>query len=105
MATAGYLLMNTVPVAIILRLTEGQSVLRAWAGMLQLSFPYYVAGAGIAGVVMTVSAQIGWVTPLAVLPLMLGIFHSYRRYFSDAGSAGQPESGEKRPSASVQAAS
>src|SRR5437763_8929263 len=103
-ATVGYMLVNTMPVAIVLRLTEGQNALRTWAGMLQLSFPYYVAGAGIAGVVMTVGAQVGWVAPLAVLPLMLGIFHSYRRYFSDE-VAGQPESGAKRPAASVQAAS
>ena len=102
-AAAGYLLVNTVPVAIIISLTENKSALRTWAGIFQLSFPYFVAGAGIAGVVMTVSAQIGWGLPLAVLPLMFGIFHSYRRYFSGAAAVAEIES--HRRIASVRAAS
>ena len=102
-AAAAYLLVNTVPVAIIISLTENKSALRTWAGIFQLSFPYFVAGAGIAGVVMTVSAQIGWGLPLAVLPLMFGIFHSYRRYFSGATAVAEIES--HRRIASVHAAS
>jgi hypothetical protein len=50
--------------------------------MVQLSYPYYLASAGIAGVALTVSAHSGWQAPLVVLPLMAGIFYSYRRYFS-----------------------
>ena len=102
-AAAAYLLVNTVPVAIIISLTENKSALRTWAGIFQLSFPYFVAGAGIAGVVMTVSAQIGWGLPLAVLPLMFGIFHSYRRYFSGATAVAEIES--RRRIASVRGAS
>jgi hypothetical protein len=50
--------------------------------MLQLSFPYLVASAGIAGVALTLAQGIGWQVPLAVLPIMAGIFLSYRRYFA-----------------------
>ena len=81
-AAAGYALANTVPVAIVIGLTEAASMLRTWLEMLQLSFPYLVASAGIAGLTLTLSQEIGWQVPLAVLPIMAGIFQSYRRYFA-----------------------
>jgi len=86
-AAAGFFLVNTMPVAIVISLTEDSNALHTWAGILQLSFPYFVASAGIAGCVLTLSAQIGWQVPVAVLPVMLGIFYSYRRYFAVAASA------------------
>jgi hypothetical protein len=82
LAAAGYAFANTVPVAIVIGLTEGVSMLRTWLEMLQLSFPYLVASAGIAGLTLTLSHEVGWQVPLAVLPIMAGIFQSYRRYFA-----------------------
>jgi hypothetical protein len=81
-AAAGYALANTVPVAIVIGLTEAVSVVRTWMEMLQLSFPYLVASSGIAGLTLTLTQEIGWQVPLAVLPIMAGIFLSYRRYFA-----------------------
>lgn len=81
-AAAGYALANTVPVAIVIGLTEAVSMLRTWMEILQLSFPYLVASAGIAGLTLTLTQGIGWQVPLAVLPIMAGIFLSYRRYFA-----------------------
>jgi hypothetical protein len=81
-AAAGYALANTVPVAIVIGLTEAASILRTWLEMLQLSFPYLVASAGIAGLALTVTQETGWQVPLTVLPIMAGIFLSYRRYFA-----------------------
>ena len=81
-AAAGYALANTVPVAIVIGLTEAVSMFRTWLGMLQLSFPYLVASAGIAGVTLTLTQGIGWQVPLAVLPIMVGVFQSYKRYFA-----------------------
>jgi hypothetical protein len=43
-----------------------------------------VASAAIAGLVLTASAKIGWQVPLFVLPVMFGVFHSYKRYFGGA---------------------
>ena len=82
MAAAGYALANTIPVAIVIGLTESVNTLRTWLEMLQLSFPYVVASAGIAGLTLTLSQEAGWQVPLAVLPIMAGIFQSYRRYFA-----------------------
>ena len=86
-AAAGFFLVNTLPVAVVISLTEGGKAFRTWAGIFQLSFPYFVASAGIAGCVLTLTTQIGWQVPVAVLPVMLGIFYSYRRYFAVATSA------------------
>jgi hypothetical protein len=84
-AAAGFYVVNSIPVAIIMGLTEKRSALRAWLAMVQLSYPYYLASAGVAGVVLTASAQLGWQVPLAMLPLMAGIFYSHQRYFSVTG--------------------
>jgi hypothetical protein len=86
-AAAGYALANTVPVAIVIGLTEAVSMLRTWMEMLQLSFPYLVASAGIAGLTLTLTQGTGWRVPLAVLPIMAGIFQSYRRYFAATSEA------------------
>jgi hypothetical protein len=83
-ATAGYFMVNTLSMAVVVSLTESLNVVRTWIEMLQLSFPYVVASAGVAGVALTVSLQVGWQLPIAVLPIMVGIFQSYRRYFSVA---------------------
>jgi hypothetical protein len=33
-----------------------------------------------------VGQEIGWQAPLALLPIMLGMFYSYRRYFAATAS-------------------
>ena len=81
-ASAAYFLVNTITVAIVLSLTENKNVARAWLAMFQLSFPYFLASAGVAGVVLTLAARVGWQVPVLVLPLMAGVFYSYRRYFA-----------------------
>lgn len=87
LAAAGYAMVNTVPVAIVIGLTEDVNMLRTWLEMLQLSFPYLVASAGIAGLTLTLTQETGWLVPLAVLPIMAGIFQSYRRFFAATSEA------------------
>jgi hypothetical protein len=81
-AAAGFLVVNTLPVSIIIALTENKSVVQAWVAMFQLSYPFFLAGAGIAALALTTSAHFGWQVPLVVLPIMLVMFYSYRRYFA-----------------------
>ena len=95
-AAAGFFVVNTMPVAIVIALTESKN-----AGIFQLSFPYFIASAGIAGCVLTLSARIGWQVPIAVLPLMLAIFHSYRRYFAVVAAALAKSVGSAAASASA----
>jgi hypothetical protein len=81
-AAAGYFLVNTAAVSVVIALTESVNVLRTWLEMFQLSFPYLVASAGIAGLALLVGQESAWQVPLALLPIMLGVFYSYRRYFA-----------------------
>jgi hypothetical protein len=84
LAAGAFFVVNTVPVAIVISLTEAKNALKVWGDIFQLSFPYFVASAAIAGLVLTASAKIGWQVPLFVLPVMFGVFHSYKRYFGGA---------------------
>jgi hypothetical protein len=81
-AAAGYFLVNTLAVALVISLTESVTVIKTWAELFQLSFPYLVASAGVAGLTLVVGQEIGWQAPLALLPIMLGVYSSYRRYFA-----------------------
>jgi hypothetical protein len=81
-AAAGFFVVNTVPVAIVLFLAEGKNLVRTWIEIFQLTFVYFLASAGIAGVALTLTERIGWQVPVSILPLMLGVFYSYRRYFA-----------------------
>jgi hypothetical protein len=84
LAAGAFFVVNTIPVACVISLTEGKNALNVWGEIFQLSFPYFVASAGIAGLVLAASATIGWQVPLFVLPVMFGIFVSYKRYFGGA---------------------
>lgn len=85
-----FFLINSVPVAVVISLSEATNALRTWIGMAQLSFPYFVASAGIAATVMTLTIRIGWGVPIAVMPLMLGIYLSYKRLLGIAAGTNQP---------------
>lgn len=86
-ACAGFLAVNSIPISIIIALTENRNLFHAWGAMFQLSYPFFLASAGVAGVALTVSARFGWQIPLVLLPIMLLVFYSYRRYFSASSSS------------------
>jgi hypothetical protein len=86
-ATAAFFLGQTAPVAGIIKLAEGVAMRRVWLSIVQLSFPYYVVSAGMTSLVNLVSHHWGWQAALVVFPVMYGIYHSYRLYFSQAAEA------------------
>lgn len=86
-AAGVYFLTDTVAVALVISLSEAVSPVHTWVEMFQLSFAYLVAGAGVAGIALTLGQGIGWQVPLAMLPIMLGVFYSYRRYFAVTSAA------------------
>jgi hypothetical protein len=87
LAAAGFLLVNTVPVAIVMSLVEAKNTVRTWVGIFQLTFPYFLASAGVAAIALTLAQRLGWQVPVSILPLMLAVFYSYRRYFSSPSEA------------------
>ena len=85
--TATFFLGQTLPVSVIVVLTDGGAVRRVWTNIAQMSFPYYVVSAGVTSMVHSASQNIGWIAALLVLPVMYGIHRSYRLYFARAVEA------------------
>src|ERR1700685_3730134 len=75
-----YFAFNTFAMAIIIRLTEGKPVLKVWSECYFWSFPYYLVGAAIAGLVSFLNRHIGWQSSLLVLPPVYLMYRSYRLY-------------------------
>lgn len=98
-ATAGFFLVNTVAVASVIFLTEKKSMAATWQEMLRLSYPYFLASAGVAGGVLTLVVRVGWQVPAVILVLMLGVFYSYQRFFTLPLMEAQLPLGKVRPQA------
>jgi diguanylate cyclase (GGDEF)-like protein/putative nucleotidyltransferase with HDIG domain len=79
-AASAYFLANTIPVTVIISLTEGKSLRKVWADCYFWSFPYYLVGAAIAGMVSVLNRYVGWQASLLVLPTMYWVYRSYRLY-------------------------
>src|SRR6202451_2099904 len=75
-----FFLANTLPVSIVISLTEGKSSRKVWKECYFWSFPYYLVGAAAVGLVGIVNRSAGWETSLLVLPLIYWVYRSYRLY-------------------------
>jgi len=62
-----YFLANTLPVSVIISLTEQKSPRKVWAECHFWSFPYYLVGAAVVFLVGFVNQHAGWQTALLVL--------------------------------------
>ena len=71
---------NTLPISVVIALTEGKSSRKVWSECYFWSFPYYLVGAAAVGLVGIVNRQAGWETSLLVLPLIYWVYRSYRLY-------------------------
>jgi hypothetical protein len=76
-----YLLVNTIPVAAIIVFTENAHLFATWRRMLQLTFPYYLLAAGVAGLAKLAAHAFDWYVPLLILPLMFLVQRSFSLYF------------------------
>jgi len=81
LAAACFFLVQTIPVATIISLTEGGSAVRIWSAIVHLSFPYYLLSAGVTSLITSASHRIGWQIPLLALPAMYVVYRSYRLNF------------------------
>ena len=71
---------NTLPISVVIALTEGKSSRKVWSECYFWSFPYYLVGAAAVGLVGIVNRAAGWETSLLVLPLIYWVYRSYRLY-------------------------
>src|SRR6266404_3492389 len=79
-AASAYFLTNTIPVAIVISLTEHRSVRKLWADCYFWSLPYYLVGAGLAGATHYLNDIVGWQMALLLLPAVYVVYRSYRLY-------------------------
>ena len=80
LAACVYFVANTVPVAAVISLTERKSLRRIWSDCYFWSFPYYLVGAGVAGMMSWLHSFADWQTSLLILPVVYLIYRSYRLY-------------------------
>jgi diguanylate cyclase (GGDEF)-like protein/putative nucleotidyltransferase with HDIG domain len=75
-----YFVSNTIPVSAVISLAEGKPFRHVWMECYFWSFPYYLAGAALAGVVSFSNRHVGWESSLLILPVMYWIYRSYHLY-------------------------
>ena len=80
-AAIAFFLANTLPIAMVISLTEHKSFRKTWIDSYFWSFPHYIVGAGVAGLVGLMTRRIGWQMLLLVLPAIYLLYRSYRLYF------------------------
>ncbi len=98
-----FFLANTVPVAVIISLTEGKPAHKVWAECHFWSFPFYMVGAAVVFAVGFLSKQVGWQTSLLVLPLVYWVYRSYHLYLAKLAAEKRQVEIEKRHAEEVAA--
>jgi len=81
LAGVAYFLVNNVSIAIVIAITEGQSIQTVTRRFYDWLFFYSIVGVAVAEIVHWVSARLGWAFPLALLPPLYLIYRSVRLYF------------------------
>jgi hypothetical protein len=82
MACTTHLLVSTVPVAVVLSLAENRAAVRTWSEILHLSFPYYVASAGLTSIAAGLGGSATWALLAGIACVMYVVYRSYRVYFN-----------------------
>src|SRR6516225_10017713 len=80
MSATVYFIANAGSIATVISLTERRPLYRILVDCYFWSFPYYLVGAGIAGVIAWLNHTFNWETSLLVLPVIYLIYRSYRLY-------------------------
>lgn len=81
LSIAVYFFASTIPVAGIIMLTENKNPLRTWSEIVHLSFPYYVASAGLTSIA-SASANTPWPLLVGMTCVMFVMYRSFRLYFA-----------------------
>ena len=79
-AACTYFLSNTIPVAIVISLSEERPLGKIWKETFFWSFPYYLAGAAVIGLIHLANRFLGWQSAVLVLPVMYWLYRSYHLY-------------------------
>lgn len=72
-----FFLFNSIPVATVVALADNTSIVQKWDAGYSWTFPYYLIGAAIAGLIQFVNRLAGWEMSILVLPAVYVIYRSY----------------------------
>jgi diguanylate cyclase (GGDEF)-like protein/putative nucleotidyltransferase with HDIG domain len=81
-AATVYFIANAGSIATVISLTERRPLTRILVDCYFWSFPYYLVGAGIAGIISWFNDTFNWETSLLLVPAVYLIYRSYRLYLS-----------------------
>ena len=80
LSATAYFIANAGSIATVISLTERRPLRRILVDCYFWSFPYYLVGAAIAGMIAWLNQRLNWETSLLVLPVVYLIYRSYRLY-------------------------
>ena len=83
---AAYFFASTIPVAIIISLSENREAFRTWSDIVHLSFPYYLASTGLASIAAAFGGNASWPMLVGMSLVMFVTYRSYRVYFGLVGT-------------------
>ncbi len=98
-----FFLANTIPIAVIISVTEGKSARKVWAECHFWSFPFYMVGAAVVFAVGYLSQHVGWQTSLLTLSLVYWVYRSYHLYLAKLAAEKKQVEIEKRHAEDVAA--
>ena len=84
-AAACFFLLQTIPVASIIAITEGAAWVGTWSKIANLSFPFYVLSAGMVSLATASGTSLSWQVALLGTPVLYAIYRSYESYFEEPG--------------------
>jgi hypothetical protein len=89
LAAAAYFVANTLPVAVIIALSEAKNAVHTWRTVFLWTFPNYVMAAGLATMAALAGPALSW---KVMTPMMLVLFGVYRCYslYAEAHKQEQP---------------
>jgi diguanylate cyclase (GGDEF)-like protein/putative nucleotidyltransferase with HDIG domain len=80
LAASTYFIVNAGCIAVVISFSEGQPLQRILVDCYFWSFPYYLAGGGIAAAISWFNRNFNWETSLLFVPAVYLIYRSYRLY-------------------------
>ncbi|MGO4883381.1 MAG: HD domain-containing phosphohydrolase [Bryobacteraceae bacterium] len=77
-----YYLLNTVPIAEAISLSERKPFGETWHNCYFWSFPFYLVGASVAWIISQFTRQMHWQGSIVLLPVIYLIYRSYQLYLA-----------------------
>jgi len=73
---------NTLPIAIVISLTEGKSLRQVWGSCYFWCFPYYLVGAAIVSAFSLANRVLYWQAAVLIVPVVYVVYRSYLLYLN-----------------------